>query len=104
MEELIKKIENWGKDKGINDPYKQLIKTFEESGELCSALLKKSREKEVDSLGDILVCLIIYASIREINLNEALSSVWEIISKREGENINGVFVKNEDLNDGMAWN
>ena len=99
MEELIKKIENWGKEKGINDPYKQLIKTFEESGELCSALLKQDREKEIDSLGDILVCLIIYASIRGVNLNDALASVWGIISKREGENIDGVFVKKEDLNE-----
>ena len=59
---LIEKIENWSKDRGIDKlPYEtQRYKIMEEFGELFSAYYRGDLELLKDSLGDIVVTLIIY--------------------------------------------
>ena len=93
LNDLIEKVKAWGEDKGIRDPHKQLIKMFEESGELASAILKNQTEEEIDAVGDVLVCLIIYCNIRSLSLEECLNSAWNEIKNRTGKIKSGVFVK-----------
>lgn len=59
---LIEKIENWSKGRGINTlPYQeQRYKIMEEFGELFGAYYRGNLELLKDSLGDIVVTLIIY--------------------------------------------
>jgi len=96
MEELIQKVQDWAVDKGIDKPEnwsKQYVKVVEELGELGSAILKDKREDEKDAFADVLVTIIILSLQRGVNLKTELEKVYEIISKRTGKNINGVFVK-----------
>lgn len=59
---LIETIENWSKDRGIDKlPYEtQRYKIMEEFGELFGAYYRGDLELLKDSLGDIVVTLIIY--------------------------------------------
>lgn len=62
MEELIKKVEQWSVKRGLNtaDPSKQRLKLWEEFGELNAAIARDFRGFIQDSIGDMLVVLIIY--------------------------------------------
>lgn len=96
MKQLIKKIQEWGRAKGINDPYKQALKTMEELGELSGSLLKGKRDEEIDAVGDIVVCLAIYCDIQGIDIEEATQLAYDTIKGRTGKNVDGVFVKDEN--------
>lgn len=63
MNELISKVEQWAKDKGLDqaDSSKQMLKTVEEVGEVASALARKDEHSLRDGIGDVVVTLIILA-------------------------------------------
>lgn len=111
-QELEAKVLEWAKDKGILEkatPLAQAEKTLEEADELIQAttaqLLGKesfinSKGKEVntkdelkDALGDILVTIIIGAKLQGLQLEDCLESAYNVISKRTGKMVDGVFVK-----------
>ena len=62
MEELIKKVEEWSKERNLDtaDPNKQRLKLWEEFGELNAAIARDDREGAIDAIGDMLVVMIIY--------------------------------------------
>ena len=161
MEELIKKVEQWSIERGLNtaDPSKQRLKLWEEFGELNASIARDDREGAIDAIGDMLVVMIIYKQQlgysnndvfypgqdqdildflgrlddtaliddigREIydsrsyinslgmvvenltmlayrlgtNLEECLAAAYDVIKDRKGKMINGVFVKESDLNE-----
>lgn len=82
MKELIALVKEWGKEKGITDPYKQTIKACEEFGELSAAILRDNRINEIDAFGDVLVTLIILADIRGVDLENALQRAYNEIKGR----------------------
>lgn len=97
MNELIIK---WVSDRGIDKPEnatKQLTKAMEELGELSAGINKQDRDKQIDSLGDLQVVLIILAKQLGIDYIGSLESAYEVIKNRTGKTINGVFVKSEDM-------
>lgn len=50
MEELIKKVEVWSKERGLNtaDPSKQRLKLWEEFGELNAAIARDNRDGVIE--------------------------------------------------------
>ncbi|WP_171336028.1 MazG-like family protein [Enterococcus cecorum] len=158
MEELIKRVEAWSVERGLNtaDPNKQRLKLWEEFGELNAAIARDNRKDAIDAIGDMLVVMIIYKQQlgygsndvfepkqdnldiigkldntaliddigREIydtrsyteglrmvtenltvlayrlntNLKECLAAAYDVIQDRRGKMVNGVFVKESDLN------
>ena len=62
MEELIKKVEEWSKERNLDtaDPNKQRLKLWEEFGELNAAIARDNHDLIQDSIGDMLVVMIIY--------------------------------------------
>ena len=159
MEELIKKVESWSKERGLNtaDPMKQRLKLWEEFGELNASIARDDREGAIDAIGDMLVVMIIYKQqlgygsnyvfepkqdnldfigrLEDIdlidcighgiydsgsyieglgmvvehltvlayrlntNLKECLAAAYDEIKDRRGKMVNGVFVKESDLNE-----
>lgn len=156
--ELINKVIQWGRDKGITDPKAQMTKVIEEFSELNSAAFQNDEPEIIDALGDLQVTLIIlmdtvdgklkedkvgfadmilphvlsninvinyymymnnyvmymnnyvaveqlinetmglikqYAEIQGYDAMECLQVAYDVISKRTGKNVNGVFVKDE---------
>lgn len=77
----------------------QFMKVTEELGELAEGINKGKPEQIKDSLGDVLVTLILLAEDLNLNLLDCLSSAWGEIKDRKGEVKDGSFVKEEDLDD-----
>ena len=95
----IKAIEIWAIRRGLDktNPDKQLIKLIEEVGELSEAHNKDWRDKQIDSIGDIFVVLTIYALQNDLHLDNCVKEAYNTIKDRQGKMIDGVFVKNSDL-------
>ncbi len=76
------RIIQWAEARKIipnSNPESQLLKAVSEIGELADATIKKDREAIVDSVGDVMVCLINYCALQDINLVEydnALPQEW----------------------------
>lgn len=97
MRELIALTISWAAQKEIltkGTVEKQSLKTLEEAGELVLAVGQKNREEIQDSLGDILVTIIIQAEMQGLKLEDCLQSAYDVISKRKGVMNNGTFIKN----------
>ena len=71
----------------------QMLKVVEEVGELASALLKNKQSETKDALGDVLVTLIILSEQLDLDLIDCLELAYNEIRLREGETINGTFIK-----------
>lgn len=101
MDELIAKVEQWAKDKGLDqaESSKQMLKTVEEVGEVASALARKEKDALRDGIGDVVVTLIILAMQNDMDLYECLNQAYNEIKGRKGVMVDGVFVKLEDLLD-----
>lgn len=99
MDELVKLVEQWSKDKGLNqaEPSKQMLKTVEEVGEVAAALARGNQDQLRDGIGDVVVTLIILAQQNDMDLYECLNQAYTEISGRTGKMVDGVFVKAEDL-------
>jgi len=99
MDELIKLVEEWSIDKGLDqaDSTKQYLKVSEECGEIAAALARSDEKELRDAIGDTVVTLIILAQQNDMDLYECLNSAYDEIKNRKGETINGVFVKESDL-------
>lgn len=87
----------WSEARGIienSSSQTQLLKAFSEMGELADATIKRDREQIIDGLGDVLVCLINYAAIEDLDLTTCLKSAYDQIKDRKGYlNKDGVFIK-----------
>lgn len=99
MNELIKKVEQWAKDKDLHNAStsKQYLKFSEEAGEIAAALARQDRMLLEDAIGDTVVTLIILAMQNGMDLESCLEVAYNEIKGRKGKTINGVFVKESDL-------
>tara|TARA_B110000908_G_scaffold73233_1_gene88330 strand:- start:6942 stop:7280 length:339 start_codon:yes stop_codon:yes gene_type:complete len=103
MEDLENKVVDWGYAKGILTDHpptterklKQFSKTEEEVLELHEAILANDKVEAVDAIGDVLVTLIMQAKLWNTNLYECLDEAYEVISKRTGRMVDGLFVKDK---------
>ena len=89
-------IRSWAKDKGIyakGDSKTQYLKLMEEAGELAEALLKNDRPETIDAIGDMVVVLTNLAALEKLKLEDCVTSAYDVIKSRQGEMVNGTFVK-----------
>lgn len=99
-ETLARKIINRFTKIGIVKPENtktQFMKVTEELGELAEGINKDKPEQVKDSLGDVLVTLILLAEGLNLNLLDCLNFAWGEIKDRKGEVKDGSFVKESDL-------
>ncbi|EMC2423185.1 MazG-like family protein [Enterococcus faecalis] len=101
MNELVKLVEEWAKEKRLDkaEPEKQMLKVVEEVGEVAAALARNNKNDLRDGIGDVVVTLVILAMQNDMDLYECLNQAYNEIKDRKGKNVNGVFVKESDLND-----
>lgn len=75
-------------------PTAQLLKAFSEMGELADATAKNDRAGVVDGVGDVIICLINYCALQDIDPVKCIESAYEEIKDRKGTMMpSGVFVK-----------
>jgi len=97
--DLEMSIVRWAEARKIipnSDPQTQLLKAVSELGELADATIKKQPEKIADGVGDVMVCLIVYCALQDINLVDCMDCAYGEIKDRKGTLLaNGVFLKDE---------
>ena len=89
-------IREWAKERGLYDKgdiKTQLIKLYEESGELSQAILKDDKAGIIDAIGDSVVVLTNLAHLVGTDIEICIKSAYDEISNRTGRMINGTFVK-----------
>ena len=99
LDELILKVEEWAVKRGLEkaDSSKQMLKVVEEVGEVASALARNKVDDLRDGIGDVIVTLIILAQQQGLTVEECLETAYDEIADRKGKMVNGVFVKQSDL-------
>lgn len=100
LNDLHDKIITWAEEKGITEPERinrQYLKLVEEVGELAAGLAREDKAQIKDAMGDVFVVLTILAKQAGFTLEEAVTEVYDIISKRTGKTVDGVFIKDEDI-------
>lgn len=97
FETLEQDVLQWAEARKIipnSTPQTQLLKSLEEIGELAGATLKGNEDGIVDGVGDLLVTLIIYCALQNIDPIVCLASAYDTIRHRTGYlTTDGVFVK-----------
>jgi NTP pyrophosphatase (non-canonical NTP hydrolase) len=91
------KIIQWSEARKIipnSTPETQLLKAVSELGELADATIKKDQEAVIDAVGDVMVCLVNYCALQDINLVNCMEVAYDQIKNRKGTLLsNGLFVK-----------
>ena len=94
MSELVKKVIEWGEEKGLHDAKAQLNKVIEEVGEIAHEITRNRNGDDLaDAIGDSLVTIIILANICGLDPEECLAGAYEEIKGRKGATRNGTFIK-----------
>jgi len=99
MNELIQNVLQWGIDKNIighggkGTRYGQADKMMEEAEETYNAVTSGELVEVKDGIGDTVVTLILLADMYGWTLEECLQVAYDVISKRTGKMVDGVFVK-----------
>mgnify|MGYP001626727530 CR=1 FL=1 len=91
-------IRQWAKQRGIydkGDTKTQLIKLYEETGELAKAVLDNDQEEFIDAIGDSVVVLTNLAHLGGVSIEHCIDSAYGEISNRTGNMVNGTFVKDK---------
>ena len=81
------KVLQWAEARKIipnASPASQLLKAVSEMGELADAEGKNDLPAIKDAVGDVVVCLINYCALRDIDLVECLAGAYEQIKDRRG--------------------
>ena len=97
FEALEQDVLRWAEARKIipnSTPNVQLLKTVSELGELADATIKGDDDEIADGVGDVLVTLIIYCALQNIDPIVCLASAYDTIKDRKGTlTPEGVFVK-----------
>lgn len=95
--DLEMKVIQWAEARRIipnAKPHSQLLKAVSEMGELADAENKGDMPAIKDAVGDVVVCLINYCALRDIDLVACLAGAYDEIKERKGTLMpSGVFVK-----------
>ena len=95
-EELKTLTIDWARDRGIMDHATvlgQLGKTRKELNETVKAEMEGDIGEIKDGFGDMLVTIIIATELANVDLLECWELAYNVISKRTGKMVDGVFVK-----------
>ena len=95
---VFEDIREWARDRGIydsGDVKTQLIKLYEETGELAQAVLKKNNDDIIDAIGDSVVVLTNLATLAGYDIEHCINTAYGEIRSRTGSMVNGTFVKEQ---------
>ena len=93
---IFDEIRTWAFNRGIyksGDTKTQLIKLYEEVGELSQAVLKSDHDEFIDAIGDAVVVLTNLAELGGVHIEDCIESAYNEIANRSGSMVNGTFVK-----------
>lgn len=86
----------WAHPKGLlkkENRYVQSLKVVEEVGELAKSIIEDNRENQIDSIGDVVITLVILSEQLGLDINQCTKDAFNQIKNRTGKTINGTFIK-----------
>ena len=95
---IFELIRQWANERDLikkGDSKTQLIKLYEETGELSQSLLKNDKDGIIDAIGDSVVVLTNLAELNGVSIETCIQSAYDEISSRTGRMVNGTFVKDK---------
>ena len=95
-------VRSWASDRGLTkngNQSRQMLKLFEEGGELAAAIARNNKREAVDAIGDMVVVLTILSEQIDVPIEECMDAAWREIKDRKGKTTNGIFIKEGDKND-----
>jgi NTP pyrophosphatase (non-canonical NTP hydrolase) len=98
--ELAVKIRQWAEDRNLvhgSNPQAQTVKLFEEGGELAGGVAKRNLPVIEDSIGDMVVVLVILAAQCGLDFTTCVANAYAEIKDRKGRMVDGVFIKESEL-------
>ena len=98
MENLVELIKQWHHDRNLiegSTDKDQYLKLIQEAGELSDSICKGKDIR--DDIGDMMVVLINIMARNDLSMQECLQVAYDDIKDRKGKMIDGVFVKESDL-------
>lgn len=98
-ENVTEKIKQWFIDRNLDngDPNKQMLKLFEEVGEISAGMARNNKDEIKDGIGDVVVVLIGLTMQMGLDFDQCIELAYNEIKDRKGKLVNGVFVKENDL-------
>ena len=99
IEDITELIKKWATERDLMfcKPTAQMVKLMEEVGELANGINKDREGQIIDSIGDIYVVLVILCMQLDLDINDCIKAAYDEIKCRKGKMVNGLFVKEEDL-------
>ena len=98
LEHLENNIKGWHRDRNLIDgstDKDQYLKLIQEAGELSDNICKG--RDIADDIGDMIVVLINIAERNGLSLTTCMEKAWQDIKDRKGRMVDGIFVKEQDL-------
>ena len=98
-EDITELIKKWATERDLmfGKPTAQMVKLMEEVGELANGINKDREGQIIGSIGDIYVVLVILCMQLDLDINDCIKAAYDEIKCRKGKMVNGLFVKEEDL-------
>ena len=94
----IDKIKQWHHDRNLiegSTDKDQTLKLLQELGELSDSVCKGKDIR--DDLGDMMVVMINIMERNGHSMVDCLAKAWDDIKDRKGKMVDGIFVKEDDL-------
>lgn len=98
IDDLVDKIRQWHHDRNLiegSTDKDQTLKLLQELGELSDSVCKGKDIR--DDLGDMMVVMINIMERNDLNMVDCLEKAWDDIKDRKGRMVDGIFVKEDDL-------
>lgn len=94
--ELAAKIRGWAEDRNLiagSSTQAQTVKLMEEVGELAGGVARGKLDVVEDSIGDVVVVLVILAAQTGLDFAACVASAYDTIKDRKGRMVDGVFIR-----------
>ena len=92
-------IRAWAEARNLlagSTPQAQMLKLFEEGGELAAAIARGEQHDATDAIGDMVVVLTILAAQIDMQIEDCIEAAWQEIKDRKGKMVEGVFVREKN--------
>ena len=103
VSQLDSLIRQWHRDRNLiegSSDKDQYMKLIQEAGELSDSICKGNDIR--DDIGDMMVVLINIMERNGLSLTECLDVAYNDIKDRRGKMVDGVFVKEADIHEGLS--
>lgn len=94
--DLVPRIRQWANDRNLIEgatSQAQMVKLFEEGGEVAAAVARGNLDALKDGIGDMVVVLVILAAQNGLSFEECVAAAYEEIKNRKGRMVDGVFIR-----------